>query len=98
MHALGVLGDIIVLGLIGVSLVGWAYLMLTSLDRVGRLFERLWPKHGSEVGFVLFPFLFFGILYAITKLFGIEALKWTMLGLFVAAPIVGIWVVKFRRF
>lgn len=43
-------------------------------------------------------FVFLGALYVVMKLFGVEALEWTLVALFVAAPLVGIWAIKSGRF
>ena len=90
MRGLGFVGDLLILGLAGLSILGWMYLWYVSVFGAEKVLVRLFGDHALAIAAIGFPFFAFGVFGIALKVLGRQHIGW-VLGIFgVCLPILGV--------
>lgn len=90
MRGLGIVGDVVVLGLSVLSIFGWMYLWYLCVFGAEKVLAKIFGNHALTIAAVGFPFtaaLVFGLAL---KVFGRHHMGWALALFGVCLPVLGI--------
>ena len=89
MRGFGLLGDLVMLVLIGLTMLGWMYLWYLCVFGAEKVLTRVFGGYALAVSAIGFPFLAFLVLGLALKLFGKHNTGWALAVFGVGLPGLG---------
>ncbi|MBD9585824.1 hypothetical protein IB254_02030 [Pseudomonas sp. PDM03] len=89
MRGFGFVGDLVMLGLIGLTMLGWMYLWYLCVFGAEKPIARIFGDYALAISAIGFPFLAYLVFAIALKVFGRQNIGWALAIFGVGLPVLG---------